>query len=76
MTETQIDQATTDAAPESEEDAFAAVLVTSDPDTPVFNATVNDLREQLPSLTSHVPPAAPEEASAQPADDSGDGDQD
>ncbi|WP_181771254.1 hypothetical protein [Amycolatopsis pittospori] len=75
MTETQADQATTDAAQESGEETFAAMIENPDVDTPVFNETVYDLRGQLPSLAAHVPPAAPEEASDQTADDSGDGDQ-
>lgn len=80
MTETQPDQETTDAAPEPVSGdvmlTLTAVFENPDRDTPVFNETVNDLREQLPSLSTHDSPAAPDEASEQSVDDSGDGDQD
>jgi hypothetical protein len=80
VTETQPEQETTDTASEPVSGevtlSLTAVFENPDRDTPVFNETVTDLREQLPSLSTHDSPAAPDEASEQPVDDSGDGDQD
>ena len=83
MIENQTDHETTATVPSPPNPAtgevaltLAVVFESPDRDTPVFNETVNDLREQLPSLVAHASPATPVEASNQTADDSGDGDQD
>ncbi|MGW5741548.1 hypothetical protein [Amycolatopsis sp. NPDC003861] len=57
------------------ETTLAAAFESRDQETPVFNETMDALRDQLPSLLAHGSPAATEEASNQNADDSGDGDQ-
>lgn len=82
MTETQADHEAADTVGELPNPVtgevtlkLAVVFDNPDPDTPVFNETVNDLREQLPSLAADGAPAAPAEANDQTADDSSDGDQ-
>lgn len=81
MTENQTDNDTIAHAAENQNTVISEVTLTTvfenrDRDTPVFNETMYDLREQLPSLTAHGSPAAANEASDQFTDDSSDGEQD